>query len=67
MGNEEKVIYSINIEDVQNVADERLDRHLNKEELKRVEDKIGNHIDWYGIISDIIDGMITSKIRPDYP
>jgi len=35
----EKVIYSINIEDVQNVAGERLDRHLNEEELKRVEDK----------------------------
>jgi len=41
----EKVIYSINIEDVQNVAGERLDRHLNEEELKRVGDELGGYID----------------------
>lgn len=46
MENGEKVIYSINIEDVQNVAGERLDRHLNEEELKQVEDELGGYIDW---------------------
>jgi len=61
MGNGEKVIYSINIEDVQNVAGERLYRHLNEEELKRVEDKLGGYIDWYGTISDTIDDVIEEK------
>jgi len=58
MGNGVKVIYSVNIEDVQNVAVERLGRHLNKEELKRVEDKIDDYIDWYGTISDTIDDVM---------
>ena len=61
MGNGEKIIYSINIEDVQKVAGERLDRHLNEEELKRVEDEIGGYIDWYGTISDTIDDVIEEK------
>lgn len=46
-----KVIYSINIEDVQTVAEEELDRKLNRKELKIVEDKIGDYIDWYEAIT----------------
>ncbi|MBI5213033.1 MAG: hypothetical protein HY957_06630 [Nitrospirae bacterium] len=42
-----KIIYSINIEDVQNVAEEELGRKLNNKELKIIEDKIGDCIDWY--------------------
>ena len=61
MKNGDKIIYSINIEDVQKVADERLDRHLNEEELKKVEDKLGGHIDWYGTISNTIDDVIEEK------
>ena len=45
-----KIIYSINIEDIQNVAEEELGRKLTKRELKIVEDKIGDYIDWYGAI-----------------
>ncbi len=40
-----KIIYSLNIEDVQNVATEELGRELNKKELKIIEDKIGEYID----------------------
>ena len=50
----EKIIYSINIEDVQNVANEKLNRDLNEDELKLVEDKLGDYIDWFGAISDTI-------------
>lgn len=46
-----KVIYSINIEDVQTVAEEKLGRKLNRKELKIVEDKIGDYIDWYEAIT----------------
>jgi hypothetical protein len=45
-----KIIYSINIEDVQNVAEEELGRKLNDKELKIIEDKLGDYIDWYSAI-----------------
>ena len=41
----EKVIYSINIEDVQNVAWQELERELTAVELRIVEDKIGDQFD----------------------
>ena len=45
-----KIIYSINIEDAQNVAEEKPGRKLAENELKIIEDKIGDYIDWYGAI-----------------
>ncbi len=45
-----KIIYSINIEDVQNVAEEKIGRSLTNKELQIIEDKIGDYIDWYGAI-----------------
>lgn len=45
-----KIIYSINIEDVQEFAEQELDRELTEKELKIVEDKIGDYIDWYEAI-----------------
>ena len=50
MSDTTKIIYSINIEDIQNVAEEELGRKLSKKELKIVEDKVGDYIDWYGAI-----------------
>ncbi|MFO7725582.1 MAG: hypothetical protein R6V45_08550 [Oceanipulchritudo sp.] len=47
----DKIIYSINIEDVQNVANQELGRSLNEKELKIVEDKIGEQIDWFEAIA----------------
>ena len=57
----EKIIYSINIEDVQNVANEKLNRDFNENELKLVEDKLGDYIDWFGAISDTISDVIGVK------
>lgn len=57
----EKIIYSINIEDVQNVAEQELDRKLTTKELKLVEDKVGDYINWYEAILNAID---TSNIKP---
>lgn len=37
-----KIIYYINIEDVQNVSEQELGRKLNRKELKIVESKIGS-------------------------
>ena len=53
-----KIIYSINIEDVQNVAEEEHGRKLNKKELKIIEDKIGDYIAWY----DALDMAIRNEV-----
>ena len=45
-----KIIYSLNNEDVQNVAESELGRKLTENELKIVEDDIGDNIDWYEAI-----------------
>lgn len=51
----EEIIYSINVEDLQNVAVEELDRTLSEKELQIVEHQIGKYIPWYDIISEIIN------------
>lgn len=58
----EKVIYSINIDDVQNVAQQELGRVLNDRELKIVEEKIGDQFDWYEAISIVIDQHIGAQV-----
>ena len=58
-----KIIYSLNIEDVQNVATEELGRELNKKELKIIEDKIGDYIDWYDSINMVITNNLKTNNR----
>ncbi len=60
-----KIIYSLNTEDVQNVAEQELGRKLREKELKIVEDKIGDYIDWFEAINmTIIDNItIVSSTR----
>jgi len=58
-----KIIYSLNIEDVQNVATEELGRELNKKELKIIENKIGDYIDWYESINMAIANNLKTKKR----
>ncbi len=61
MINQEKIIYSINIEDVQNVAEQELERKLTVKELRLVEDKVGDYINWYEAILNAINEV---KIKP---
>ncbi|MFQ3599464.1 MAG: hypothetical protein SNJ55_10430 [Chloroherpetonaceae bacterium] len=56
--NLEKIIYQLTVEDLQNVANEELNRDLTEEEIKLLEDKIGDYIDWYEIISSAISNNI---------
>jgi hypothetical protein len=53
-----KIIYSINIEDVQNVADQEIGRKLTEEELKIIEEKIGDSFDYYETIASLISAHI---------
>ncbi len=56
-----KIIYSINIEDVQNVAEQELGRELIEKELKIIENKIGDYIDWYEVINIAITNNIATR------
>ena len=57
----EKIIYSINIEDIQTVAEQELDRKLTEEELRLVENKLGDYVGWYEAILNAINEV---KIKP---
>lgn len=54
MIDQEKIIYSINIEDIQTIAKQELDRKLTEEELRLVEDKLGDYVGWYEAILQAI-------------
>lgn len=54
----EKIIYSINFEDVQTVSEEVYGRELNENELKIVEDKIGDYFSWYDSVADLISNEL---------
>ena len=52
--NEEKIIYSLNIKDIQTVAEENFERKLTYEEIEKIIDPIANRISWYDAIYDAI-------------
>lgn len=49
-----EIIYSLCVEDVQAVANERLGREFNESEMQLVKDVIGDAIDWVEIIETTI-------------
>ncbi|MBD3305157.1 hypothetical protein GF348_02205 [candidate division KSB3 bacterium] len=55
----ERIVYYINVEDLQRVANAELERDLTEEEIKHVEEKLGDYVSWYEAISlaigDIVD------------
>ena len=57
---EERLIYSLNIEDEQLVAEEEFDIVLSEAELKQVEEKVGDYIDWYQALVFAIQ-----EVKPD--
>ncbi len=55
-----KIVYSINIADIQEVAQEVLHRKLNKEEIIKMKDSIGDYLDWFQAIENSIHEHITT-------
>ena len=43
----DKIVYSINVKDVQNVATEQYGRKLTEKEVNFVEERLGDYVDWY--------------------
>lgn len=45
-----KIIYSLCIGDIQDVAEDNLNRKLTEDELKKVVNRVGDYISWYDAI-----------------
>ncbi len=49
--NSNKIIYSINVADIKKVGQEEFGRDPTDREIKFVENRLCNYIDWYNVIS----------------
>jgi hypothetical protein len=58
VNNTERIIYSLNVEDMQRVAQNKLSRDLRADEIKQVEVRVGDYILWYEAIESAIDDVI---------
>jgi len=58
MKNKNKIFYSLNIEDIQTVAMQEIDRELSEEEIENIKDLIEEKINWYDAILDSINEKI---------
>ena len=56
----DRIIYSINVEDLQTVAEQELERELTNDEIEIVEKRLGDHIDWYGAIALTLNEVINN-------
>ncbi len=50
----DKIIYQLSVEDIYEVCKESFDRKPTKAEIKFVEEKIGNHVNWFDAIKNAL-------------
>jgi len=55
-----RIVYSLNINDIQNVAKQQLNRALTKKERLLVQESIGDYIDWFQAIDTAISKHINA-------
>jgi hypothetical protein len=58
-----KIIYKLVVEDIQNVAEEELERNLTDDEINSILESITERINWYDAIADAINEKIKSKVE----
>ena len=58
--NRKKIIYSISVDDICNVATQELGRDLTETEISEISNKIGDYIDWYQAIENAISDCCVS-------
>jgi len=56
---DEEIVYSINVNDLQEVSGEVLERRLTKREIALVGNFVGNYLDW----SQAIEHAIRENVR----
>ena len=57
MKSKNRIVYSISVEDLQNVADQELYRKLTAREMEFIENRLGDYVDWYGAIASAINEL----------
>ena len=55
----DRIVYSISVGDIQEVAKQVLERDLTKKEVVLVEESVGDYIDWFQIIENALRKHIT--------
>ncbi|HYA94483.1 MAG TPA: hypothetical protein VEK32_23595 [Thermodesulfobacteriota bacterium] len=55
------ILYSINVQDVQDVAQREFDRKLNEKEMESVAAKLGEYIDWYEAVNTAVAQTIQER------
>jgi hypothetical protein len=58
------ILYSVNVQDVQDVAKREFDRELNDKEMKSVAVKLGEYIDWYEAVISAVTQVIRKSKTP---
>ena len=58
----DKIIYKLVVEDIQNVAEETLDRKLLDVEIDLIKESIAERIPWYEAIEDSINYHYLNKL-----
>lgn len=56
----DRIVYSINVKDIQEVAKQILGRNLGKKEIASVEESIDGYIDWFQAVENAIHEQIRS-------
>ncbi len=56
----ERTVYEISVDDLQRVAKEVLGRELTDQEIRGVENSVGDYIDWFQAIENAINNCVRS-------
>lgn len=59
--NQNSIFYSLNEEDIQNVALQEIERKLTETEIESIKDLIASAINWY----DVIANAICEKVKTE--
>jgi hypothetical protein len=57
-----KIIYSLNVRDIQNIANQELKRNLSSDEIQKIIDAIAEKINWREAIADSINEKLVLPI-----
>ncbi len=58
----DEIIYQLTVKDIQEVADQELDRELSPEEIELVQNRVGDYISWYdAILATIDEGIVRNN------
>ena len=55
----DRIVYSISVGDIQEVAKQVLERDLTKKEVILVEESVGDYIDWFQAIENALRKHVT--------